>query len=329
MQFFKTKMPSRLVGLIAIAATGCQSEALIPIAPAAPIQAISSGTACQKADAMWNDKILPSRYAQLPPLTSPGMMGLLKLMTGSFSEQALTSHGDELEPGRHKIIHAFGAEARMHFVVSPKARPGYTGIFQSGAPCAIARFSLASKPDTNTSIPGLALKIFIDGDRASVNLLMMHSVDSQVGHNYFAQEFSNILPPAVALPKRLLARGFEHGAELFGAKGTNPGRLTLEHLASTLPDGERIAAPSVPYQLIFKPTAYARSLMANATAADDFRVKLAGLSVGQAIYDIHTLKAGDPTGNTVFLGQLVLAAPIVSSRYGDETLYFQHNMARN
>lgn len=69
--------------------------------------------------------------------------------------------------------------------------------------------------------------------------------------------------------------------------------------------------------------------MADVTVADDFRVKLAQLSVGQAIYDVYTLMDGDPEGNAKFLGQLILATPIVSSRYGDERLYFQHNMARN
>lgn len=328
MKLFKTKTSSRLIGLIAIAVTGCQSAAQIPHA-SVPTNAIPSGTACQKADAMWHDKILPSRYAQLPPLTSPGIVGLLKLMTDRFSVKALTSTGDELEPGRRKLIHAFGAEARMRLVVSAKAMQGYTGIFQSGAECAIARFSLANKPDTDTSIPGLALKVFIDGDRPSVNLLMMHSIDAQVGHNYFAQDFSNILPPAVAFPKRLLESGFKRSAVLFGAKDTNPGRLTLEHLAGTLPNGERIATPKVPYQLIFKPTAYTRALMADATSTDDFRVKMAGISVGQAIYDIYTLMEGDLAANAKFLGQLILATPIVSSRYGDETLYFQHNMAKN
>lgn len=328
MKLFKTKMSSRLIGLIAIAVTGCQSAAQIPHA-SVPTNAIPSGTACQKADAMWHDKILPSRYAQLPPLTSPGIVGLLKLMTDRFSVKALTSTGDELEPGRRKLIHAFGAEARMRLVVSAKAMQGYTGIFQSGAECAIARFSLANKPDNDTSIPGLALKVFIDGDRPSVNLLMMHSIDAQVGHNYFAQDFSNILPPAVAFPKRLLESGFKRSAVLFGAKDTNPGRLTLEHLAGTLPNGERIATPKVPYQLIFKPTAYTRALMADATSTDDFRVKMAGISVGQAIYDIYTLMEGDLAANAKFLGQLILATPIVSSRYGDETLYFQHNMAKN
>jgi hypothetical protein len=162
MPLFKTNIRCRLIGLIAIAATGCQSVPQTSLAPE-PIHVISVGTACQKADAMWDDKILPSRYAQMPPLTSPGIVGLLKLTTDTFSVKALTSHGDELEPGRHKLIHAFGAEARMRLVVSPNAMQGYTGIFQSGAECAIARFSLANKPDTDTSIPGLALKIFLIG----------------------------------------------------------------------------------------------------------------------------------------------------------------------
>ena len=313
--------------LLAVAVAGCQSAELTPAAPA-PDQLLSARSACQKADSMWNDRILPSRYEQLPPLSSPGIFDLLKLVTGSFSVKALTTQGDELEPGRRKLIHAFGAEARLRLVINPGAAGGYTGIFASGAPCVIARFSLASKPATNSSIPGLALKIFIDGDQPSLNLHLMHSVDDQAGHNFFANTFSNILPPANALAKRVLSAGFERSAVQFGAKDTNPGRLTLEHLAAVLADGRRITSPNTPHQLLLKPTAQARALMQGASARDDFRLKLAGLPVGQAVYDIYMLAAGDATDNARPLGQLVLAAPVVSSRYGDERLYFQHNMAR-
>jgi hypothetical protein len=114
----------------------------------------------------------------------------------------------------------------------------------------------------------------------------------------------------------------------FGAKDPNPGRLTLEHLAGTLPDGNRIPSPQTPYQLLFKPTAQARALMQGTSAEDDFRLKLAGLPVGQVVYDIYTLAEGDPAENARLLGQLVLAAPVMSSHYGDEKLYFRHNMAR-
>ena len=316
-----------LIGLLSIAATGCQSADPIPLARA-PDPVMSARNACQKADSMWNDKIVPSRYEQLPPLASPGLFDLLTLTTGDFSVKTLTTQGDELEPDRHKLIHAFGAEARMRLVIDPAAAGGYTGIFRSGAECVIGRFSLASKPTADGSIPGLALKFFIAGDQPSVNLALMNSIDGQSGHNFFAQTFSNILPPAKAFPKRVLASGFERSAAQFGAKDTNPGRLTLEHLAATLPDGKPVAAPSEPYQLLFRPSAPARALMQDASAADDFRLKLAALPVDQAVYDIYTLAEDEPAENARILGQLILSAPLVSSHYGDEKLFFRHNMAR-
>jgi hypothetical protein len=33
-------------------------------------------------------------------------------------------------------------------------------------------------------------------------------------------------------------------------------------------------------------------------------------------------------GSDTFLGQRVLAAPVISSHYGDETLYFKHTMVK-
>ncbi len=67
--------------------------------------------------------------------------------------------------------------------------------------------------------------------------------------------------------------------------------------------------------------------MRDADAEDDFRVKLADLQVGQAVYDVFTLAENESPENARPLGQLVLAAPVISSRYGDETLFFRHNMA--
>lgn len=317
-----------LISLFVLLETGCQRPDLNPEGRI-PDALTPVFSACQKADAMWNDKIVPSRYDLLPPLTSPGVFDLLKLLTSSFSVKALTSEGDELEEGRRKLIHAFGAEARLRLVIAQGVAGGNTGVFQRGAECMIGRFSLASKPSDDQSIPALALKIFIAGDRPSVNLLLMHSIDGQVGHNYFAQTFSNILPPANSFATRFLASAFERSAVQFGAKDTNPGRLTLEHLASTLTDGQHIPVPRTPYQLLFKPTTQAQVLMQNTRAEDDFRIKLAGLQIGQAIYDVFTLDEGVPPENAQFMGQLLLASPVVSSRYGDEKLFFQHNMAKN
>lgn len=325
MQAPKNNLLLRLFGLLAMLTAGCQSADPTPLARA-PEPLLAAGTACQKADSMWNDRILPSRYEQLPPLSTPGILDVLKLLNSDFSVKALTTEGDELEEGHHKLIHAFGAEARLRLVINPRAPGGYSGIFQSGAECVIGRFSLASKPANATSIPGLALKIFIAGDQPSLNLHLMHSIDDQPGHNFFARTFSNILPPPDAFAKRLLASAFKRSAVQFGARDPDPGRLTLEHLAGTLPDGKRVAAPRAPYKLLFKPTARAGALMQDASAGDDFRLGLRGLSVGQALYDIYALAEGDAPESAELLGQLVLAAPFVSSHYGDERLYFQHHM---
>ncbi len=101
----------RMIGLFAV--TGFQSADLIPFSDT-PDPVILPRSACQKADSMWNVRIVPSRYEQLPPLTSPGVFDLFKLLTSSFSVKALTSEGDELEYGRHKLIHAFGAGGNRH-----------------------------------------------------------------------------------------------------------------------------------------------------------------------------------------------------------------------
>lgn len=76
-------------------------------------------TACQKADSMWNDKILPTIYADLPALTTPGFLDFFNLAKTSFTIRALSNDSDELDVGRRKLVHAWGAEARFGSVSSP------------------------------------------------------------------------------------------------------------------------------------------------------------------------------------------------------------------
>jgi hypothetical protein len=285
-------------------------------------------SACAKADFIWNERILPSRYTQLPPLAAPGLHDLLKLLSSRYSVKALSHEGDEMEPGRRKLVHPFGAEARLKLVVDPASSHGYTGIFQRGSDCVISRFSMASKPSAERSIPALALKFFIDGDRPSLDLLVMNSVDGQVGQNFFSQSFSNIIPPPKGLAVRVLGAAFGRSAKLYGAKDPNPGRLTLEHLAGMAPDGVAVADPREPYQLFFKPTEQATALMEGRAVGEDFRVALARLPVGVVLYQLYTRATADEREVPRLLGHLVLASTVVSSRYGDQTLYFRHNMER-
>jgi hypothetical protein len=304
---------------------GCSS-----IQPSQPAKILdASSTACQKADSMWNDKIIPTVYGDMPALTSPGIWDLVTLAKTSFTIRSLTNDSDELDVGHRKLVHAWGAEARFRFVSSKSVR-GYTGIYESGSDCVIGRLSMATKPTDTTTVPALALKFFIS-DHTSENLHIMNSTSGQKSHNFFEMPFSNIIPPPDSFAKRLMQKIFRNAAVAFGAKDPNPTHLTVEHLAKIQVDGTTVVTPKSPYQLIFKPTLAASALMKDATIDSDFRTNLARYPVGQVMYDVYAVAEGEsaddlPVSNIV--GHLIPTTKIVASSYGDEKLNFQHNMER-
>ncbi len=307
---------------------GCSSTE--PSPPAKILDASThSLTACQKADSMWNDKIITTIYGDLPTLTAPGIWDLITLARTSFTIRSLTNDSDELDVGHRKLVHAWGAEARFRFVSTKSAR-GYTGIYESGSNCVIGRLSMATKPTKTTTVPALALKFFISGHK-SENLQIMNSTSGQKSHNFFELPFSNIIPPPDSFAKRLIQKLFRKAAVAFGAKDPDPTHLTVEHLAEIQVDGTAVLTPKSPYQLIFKPTMAAGALMKDATVDSDFRTNLARYPVGQVMYDVYALDEGESADNlpeSNMVGQLIPTTKIVASSYGDEKLNFQHNMKK-
>jgi hypothetical protein len=320
-------MFSLVVGTGAV--IGCSS---IKPSPAVTLPADASSralTACQKADFMWNDHIVPTVYENLPDLTSPGVLDVLTLAKTSFTIRSLTNDGDELDVGHRKLVHAWGAEARFRFAPSADAH-GYTGIYRSGADCVIGRFSVATKPTKTTMVPALALKFFVSGHE-SVNLQVMNSTSGQESHNFFQLPFSNIIPPPDSLVKRLMQKLFRKAAVAFGARNPDPTHLTVEHLAKIQIDGTAVGSPKSPFRLVFKPTPAAATSMKTATVTTDFRTNLAQLRVGQAIYDVYSFDEGedfDTCAPNKLIGTLILESEVLASSYGDERLNFQHNMEK-
>jgi uncharacterized protein YceK len=286
-------------------------------------------TACQKADSMWNDKIIPTLYGDLPALTAPGVRDLFSLAKTSFTIRSLTNDSDELDVGHRKLVHAWGAEARFRFVSTKSAR-GYTGIYESGSDCVIGRLSMATKPTKTTSVPALALKFFVSG-HPSENLHIMNSTSGQKSHNFFEMPFSNIIPPPDSFAKRLIQRIFRKAAVAYGAKDPDPTHLTVEHLAKIQVNGTAVVTPKSPYRLIFKPTMAASALMKDATVDSDFRTNLARYPVGQVMYDVYAVDEGESPDDlpaNKLVGHLIPTTKIVASSYGDEKLNFQHNMEK-
>lgn len=261
----------------------------------------------QKQAALWTE-IAAQPYAQLPALDEGGGPTPGQIF-GSGIHGAFTSPTDEIVEGRKKIIHKWGSAVQVTLDADP--RSPFTGLFATGAP-GIARLSLAL-PFTpgGAFVPGLALKLFVDGG-PSVNLTVMEQLEGQdADTNYFRSVFTNILPDPKTAKTKFGTWAFEGFVE-------NAIHLGVEHVAAVGLKGERVDAPVAPYQLLFKP------LTAISSRADDFRVELAKLAPGTALYEIFGKMGPEKNSPVARIGVLRTTSAFVASRYGDEKLYFQH-----
>ncbi len=274
-------------------------------------------SASSKQALLWS-RISASPYAaEQLKLKGPGVLDLLKAADPCFMAAAFLNPGDEMAEGRVKLIHSNGAVVKVRWVPSPNS---FTGIFQSGA-LGLARLSIAS-PSTSNYIPGMALKLMINGE-ASTNLVAMYSLDGQGSdRDFFAHSFSTV----VALPK---SRVLKIGAALFRKAlrrvpnaPENERTIPLTEMASVENDATKAAPIRAPYRLIFAPTSSVRNEFASAGLDSDFRVGVQAIRENSVLYTILAVEA--PGAEAVQVGQLITESEFVASQYGDEKLYFRH-----
>ncbi len=261
------------------------------------------GPAAQR-DAVWREAAaLP--YSALPRLGSRGvgehlwdtLSALrLRLLDRTFSEAS------DVRAPRTKIFHPFGTVATVRY----EARSGhpFTGLFATGAE-GLARLSLAT--DDETYIPGIAMKLFVQG-RPSVNVHAIPSFEPQTSRDFFARSPSNEIPPPTATPIKLFSK--------LAARIADPLRRPVDHLAAVGPDGAAVAQPRAPRRIHFRPAEV--HFPADSTA--DFRDLLATVPVGTIIYAVY---AETPDGE-VHIGDVRTLSPFVASEWGDRVLHFKH-----
>lgn len=272
-------------------------------------------SADQKQNILWSN-LASEPYEHLPGfsrrlfLQALGSSSLLNL------RPTLTHSNDEMPEGRIKFIHTYGSCARAQFEMTHE-NP-YSGLFQESSP-AIIRLGWAAPPETVGYIPGMAIKILVDG-KPSKNIQAMNSLEGQgENQNFFAKDFSNFISePESALLKTL--------ALIFKTATTNPFELTVDHLARVDSHGQNIRQFHAPRQLIFEPTRQAQ-LPTKTTA--DLRNQLERFNPGIVLYRIYARgqHKQDFTQDDalVEIGRLVLRSKFVSSSYCDEKLFFQHS----
>jgi hypothetical protein len=274
----------------------------------------------QKQEALWN-KVKSSRYEHLPEMTfrsddeldpyGTGMHWLHLLHAGFDLAGAFAENGDEMLEGRIKVIHMFGSAAAVDFVADGSSP--YTGLLRGGGP-GLIRLSLAVPlKSTGQFIPGMALKLFVDGS-PSRNVVAMEKLEGQGDdHNYFAHAFTNWLPDPVDTNTKVGRWMFERAVQ-------DAIHLRVDHLANISSRGEPVDPWFAPEQLIFKP------LITMDSNCTDFREELAKIPGGTELYQVYgrTVPLQNPE---IYIGKIVTTSEFVAGPYEDELLYFQHDGA--
>lgn len=239
--------------------------------------------------------------------------GSLKI---AYMRQTFEHCADELPPGRTKLFHNFGCDMAFEFVPAP-GHP-FTGIFATGA-LGVGRFSLF-KPGASFS-PSMALKFLVDG-RPSVNVPMLETFDGQgADHNPFARTFSNKIPTPTNPLVWFFFKWSMRTVRALRVRDLDVTWLPVDHLAGVRRDGSQVDAPVVPTRILLEPLS---EVAMSSSPEPDYRVKLRGVAPGTTLYRLHGMATDD--SEKVLLGSVICTRPFVASGYGDDALFFQHDV---
>lgn len=229
-------------------------------------------------------------------------------------------------PGRwEKAIHAHGSVAKIKFV--PTADTPFTGLFRA-VDHGLLRVSLTGDPSDRGFAPGLAIKFLVDG-QPSENISALVSLTGQgKNYNFFANEFSNIVPVVRQIGPKLINL-------IFRRVSRYPTKLSMEDCSRIDQNGEAVASPHAPEQIFLVPT----PAVQQSEQPHDFREDMVTIPVGTTVFDVygvdpHTI-AGDATTTEGYrqqaqlIGHIATDSEFVASFYGDSQLFFRHQRFRN
>ena len=280
--------------------------------------------ACDKQSMLWENGVVRTDYrdSTLPPLAPIDIFGLI----GDILNTKINRDSDVAPPGYKKPIHPYGAMAKVAFVPDP-ASP-YTGLFK-GSECGLLRLSVTGDPAVRGFAPGLAWKLFVDG-QPSENVSALYTLSGQgANYDFFANELSQYV--AVELNETAVT------GLIFSAVTAKPTQLLVDDMAKVNEDGSDVVAANAPTQIYFVPTSQVKNQFA--TTAHDFRQDLRSLSAGTVVYEVwgtsqaiqssvwpatNAALAAARRASAVKMGEIVLTSPFLVSQFGDSGLFFRH-----
>jgi len=286
-----------------------------------------SWTAKRKQEYIWNEKIIPSRYTELPPLTKIDIVGLFLT---SFKVK-MERFADQANRGWKKAIHARASVAKTRFI--PTENTPFTGLFK-GSDYGLIRLSLTRDPSSSDFAPGLAMKMLIDG-HPSANFSALVSLTGQgKNYNFFAKAMSNVVPVVHEFGPKLINWMFRRVTNF-------PTKLYLEEFAQLDQTGNKEAQPFFPYQIFLEPN----SILKFAETPHDFREDLATISPGTTLFSVYGVNPeklaedakqianivdrDDYRQKAQLIGKIETTSEFIASLYGDDLLFFKHQRFGN
>ncbi len=281
-----------------------------------------SWSAKQKQDFLWNERILKSRYDQLPALKRIDVLGLF--LTSLRSKMDYES--DETPPNWKKAIHAHASVAKIQFM--PTDNTPFTGLFK-GADYGLLRLSLTGDPDARGFAPGLAIKWFIDGKPSEDFSALVSLTGQGTNYNFFANEFSNIVPVVNQIGPKLINL-------IFRRVSRHPTKLSLQGLGEIDQQGRSVAHPHYPTQLFLVPS---QTVQFSETPGRDFRTDLAAIAPDTVLFSVYGVElkqvgTNEPQQaearlNAQLIGHIKTTSEFITSSYGDSNLFFRHQRFGN
>jgi hypothetical protein len=291
---------------------------------------------CRKRDLLW-ERVTKSRHEKLPEFRKVDPVGLVI----NFLKDKMNVESDQAPNGYRKAIHAVGTVAKVRY--SSLGSHDLDGLFADTDVCGLLRLSLTSKP--GDVAPGLAFKLFVDG-QPSANVSALVALDGQGSdHNFFAQEMTNV----VASSKKLSGK-FSSG--LFSLVSKHPRKISVSRFAALGKAGRNSMKLRYPYQVYFVPpkSLQDRFVSKEHNVLEDL-VKLNPSFLSGSNDVVYELWAVVPKDNgpserdsnleamarnpneyrtrAKRIGAIKLESEMVSSSYGDSALFFKHDRFEN
>jgi hypothetical protein len=290
-----------------------------------------SRSACEKQDYLWKEKILSTQHQKLPPYRPLGFSQAISMMKQGLSAK-VGRKSDVAPEGWVKYLHAVGSVAKIEFV--PASDTPFTGIFQ-GARCGLTRLSLTFDPSKKGVAPGAAFKFFIDG-LSSVNFSALPSLRPQgQNYNFFAHPMSNVVPQWSNPGAQLIRWIFKKVTHF-------PEWISLAELAEVTQAGTSVSVANAPFQVFLVPEV---SNSFSESPTRDVRTDFAKIPVNVVLFKIYVPDATKykhfdyskyseedrerlRTG-AKYIGKIVTRSKFISSRFGDDVLFFRHERVRS